>query len=31
MTGSGSTVFGIFPKDATPAFSFPAHYFVKIV
>jgi 4-diphosphocytidyl-2-C-methyl-D-erythritol kinase len=31
MTGSGSTVFGIFPKDAEPTFSFPAHYFMKIV
>lgn len=31
MTGSGSTVYGIFPKDARPAFAFPAHYFVKIV
>lgn len=26
MTGSGSTVFGIFNKDAQPHFSFPAHY-----
>lgn len=31
MTGSGSTVYGLFPKVATPQFSFPAHYFVKIV
>lgn len=31
MTGSGSTVYGIFPKDTNPAFSFPPHYFVKIV
>ena len=31
MTGSGSTVFGIFPKKVKPATSFPAHYFVKIV
>lgn len=31
MTGSGSTVFGLFPKDAEPAFAFPAHYFVRIV
>jgi 4-diphosphocytidyl-2-C-methyl-D-erythritol kinase len=29
MSGSGSTVFGIFHKDAQPEFSFPAHYFVK--
>jgi 4-diphosphocytidyl-2-C-methyl-D-erythritol kinase len=31
MTGSGSTVFGIFPKDLAPVFSFPADYFVKMV
>ena len=31
MTGSGSTVFGIFPKDAEPTFSFSAHYFLKNV
>ncbi|RYZ26351.1 MAG: 4-(cytidine 5'-diphospho)-2-C-methyl-D-erythritol kinase [Chitinophagaceae bacterium] len=31
MTGSGSTVFGIFQKDASPSLPFPAHYFVKIV
>jgi 4-diphosphocytidyl-2-C-methyl-D-erythritol kinase len=30
MTGSGSTVYGIFPKEAEPQLSFPAHYFVKI-
>jgi 4-diphosphocytidyl-2-C-methyl-D-erythritol kinase len=29
MTGTGSTVFGLFPKDATPTLSFPDHYFVK--
>jgi 4-diphosphocytidyl-2-C-methyl-D-erythritol kinase len=29
MSGSGSTVFGIFPKEQTPSFEFPAHYFVK--
>lgn len=29
MSGTGSTVYGIFPKDATPSFSFPEHYFVK--
>jgi 4-diphosphocytidyl-2-C-methyl-D-erythritol kinase len=29
MTGSGSTVFALFPKEATPALSFPSHYFVK--
>lgn len=26
MTGSGSTVFGIFKTDATPSFSFPPNY-----
>lgn len=31
MTGSGSTVYGIFSKDTEPVFSFPAHYFVKMV
>jgi 4-diphosphocytidyl-2-C-methyl-D-erythritol kinase len=29
MTGTGSTVFGFFPKDGTPTLSFPDHYFVK--
>jgi 4-diphosphocytidyl-2-C-methyl-D-erythritol kinase len=28
MTGSGSTVFGLFSKDAKPILSFPAHYFI---
>ena len=28
MSGSGSTVFGIFEKDITPALSFPASYMV---
>lgn len=31
MSGSGSTMYGIFPLDAKPAFSFPEHYFVKTV
>jgi len=31
MTGSGSTVFGIFPKTTDPELAFPGHYFVKIV
>lgn len=31
MTGSGSTVFGLFRKDATPSFNFPRHYFVKMI
>ena len=31
MTGSGSTVYGIFKKDATPQLNFPAQYFVKII
>lgn len=30
MSGSGSTVFGIFPKDKTPVFRFPDNYFVKM-
>jgi len=29
MSGSGSTVFGIFPKDQKLELTFPAHYFVK--
>ncbi len=29
MSGSGSTVFGLFPKLASPALSFPPGYFVK--
>ncbi len=29
MSGSGSTVFGIFPKEESLQFSFPANYFVK--
>jgi 4-diphosphocytidyl-2-C-methyl-D-erythritol kinase len=29
MSGSGSTVFGIFPKDKRLSFSYPANYFVK--
>lgn len=31
MTGSGSTVYGLFEKDVTPSFQFPPHYFVKTV
>lgn len=31
LTGSGSTVYGIFSKEAEPKFSFPQHYLVKIV
>lgn len=31
MTGSGSTVFGIFPKEAKPVLDFPPAYFVRIV
>lgn len=31
MTGTGSTVFGIFPKETSPAFTFPASYFCKIL
>jgi 4-diphosphocytidyl-2-C-methyl-D-erythritol kinase len=29
MSGSGSTVFGIFPKDQGLSMTFPAHYFYK--
>jgi 4-diphosphocytidyl-2-C-methyl-D-erythritol kinase len=29
LSGSGSTVYGIFEKHATPEFSFPSHYFIK--
>jgi 4-diphosphocytidyl-2-C-methyl-D-erythritol kinase len=29
MSGSGSTVFGLFSKEQTPIFEFPTHYFVK--
>jgi len=29
MSGSGSTVFGIFPKDEEIHHSFPSKYFVK--
>ncbi len=31
MTGSGSTVYGIFPRTVTLHLPFPAHYFVKII
>jgi 4-diphosphocytidyl-2-C-methyl-D-erythritol kinase len=29
MSGSGSTVYGIFLKEQKPAISFPSHYFVR--
>lgn len=29
MSGSGSTVYGLFEKTAQPSFSFPDHYYVK--
>ena len=29
MSGSGSTVYGIFDRSLTPELSFPSHYFVK--
>lgn len=29
MSGSGSTVYGIFPKDVSPGISFPENYFVR--
>ena len=31
MSGSGSSVFGLFPKEAKPVFDFPSHYFIKTV
>jgi 4-diphosphocytidyl-2-C-methyl-D-erythritol kinase (EC 2.7.1.148) len=31
MSGSGSTVYGIFKKDSMPELSFPGNYFVKVV
>ncbi len=31
MTGSGSTVYGIFKKDNKPQFDFPKNFFVKIL
>ncbi|HEY0066376.1 MAG TPA: 4-(cytidine 5'-diphospho)-2-C-methyl-D-erythritol kinase [Flavisolibacter sp.] len=31
MSGTGSTVYGIFEKENLPAFGFPEHYFVKTV
>jgi 4-diphosphocytidyl-2-C-methyl-D-erythritol kinase len=31
MTGSGSTVYGIFRKDEIPDISFPENYFVRII
>lgn len=29
MSGSGSTVYGLFAADANPALNFPEHYFIK--
>jgi 4-diphosphocytidyl-2-C-methyl-D-erythritol kinase len=31
MSGSGSTVYGLFPKDAEPVLHFPPHYFSKSI
>ena len=31
MTGSGSTVFGLFEKTAMPHFNFPSHYFMRTI
>jgi 4-diphosphocytidyl-2-C-methyl-D-erythritol kinase len=31
MTGSGSTVFGIFSREQKPAFSFPPSYFCQLI
>lgn len=30
MSGSGSTVYGLFPATLTPSFDFPAHYWTNI-
>jgi hypothetical protein len=29
MSGSGSSVYGLFEKDANVQFDFPEHYFMK--
>ncbi|MDB5253706.1 MAG: 4-diphosphocytidyl-2C-methyl-D-erythritol kinase [Flaviaesturariibacter sp.] len=31
MTGSGSTVFGLFDKEMKPSLSFPSHYFFRML
>jgi 4-diphosphocytidyl-2-C-methyl-D-erythritol kinase len=31
MSGTGSTVFGIFNKEKVPLLKFPAHYFCQVV
>ncbi len=31
MSGSGSTLYGLFSKTASPLFHFPGHYFIKSV
>jgi len=31
MTGTGSTVYGLFEKNTLPQFNFPHHYFVKFI
>lgn len=31
MSGSGSSVYGIFDKNTRPQFNFPPHYFLKII
>jgi 4-diphosphocytidyl-2-C-methyl-D-erythritol kinase len=31
MSGSGSTIFGIFKNDVNPSFNFPENYFVKMI
>jgi 4-diphosphocytidyl-2-C-methyl-D-erythritol kinase len=31
MSGSGSSIFGLFEKNAAPVASFPQHYFVKLL
>jgi 4-diphosphocytidyl-2-C-methyl-D-erythritol kinase len=31
LSGSGSAVFGLFPREKTPQFAFPPHYLVKVL
>jgi 4-diphosphocytidyl-2-C-methyl-D-erythritol kinase len=31
MSGTGSTVYGLFEKDRVPAIEWPSHYFTKIL
>lgn len=31
MSGSGSTLYGLFPKQAQPSLAFPPHYWIKTI